>query len=121
MSPLWPDSLQHVLDEIAFIADQLAHTDEERFMLDPTLQRAFVRSLEIIGEAVKNVPDDIRNRYPDIEWRAIAGMRDKMIHGYFGVDYEIVWDAAANKTRNLEEQVRQILDDESVDAETDSE
>ena len=61
MSPLWPDSLLHVLDEIAFISSRLADTDEERFMLDPTLQRAFVRSLEIIGEAAKNVPDDIRS------------------------------------------------------------
>ena len=117
MSVSWPDSLRHVLDEIAFISEQLTHTDEDRFMHDPTLQRAFVRSLEIIGEAIKNVPADIRNLYPEIEWRAIAGMRDKMIHDYFGVDYEIVWDAAAHKTHVLGEQVRSILQNESVDSE----
>jgi len=116
MSVLWPDSLRHVLDEIAFISEQLARTDEDRFMHDPILQRAFVRSLEIIGEAIKNVPDDVRDLYPQIEWRAIAGMRDKMIHDYFGVDYEIVWDAAAHKTSTLGEQVRSILQNESVNS-----
>ena len=115
MSVSWPDSLRHVLDEIAFISEQLTHTDEDRFMHDPTLQRAFVRSLEIIGEAIKNVPADIRNLYPEIEWRAIAGMRDKMIHDYFGVDYEIVWDVAVNKTDLIGVQVRRILDAESTD------
>jgi len=119
MSVLWPDSLRHVLDEIAFISEHLTHTDEERFMHDPTLQRAFVRRLEIIGEAIKNVPADIRKRYPEIEWRAIAGMRDKMIHDYFGVDYEIVWDAAAHKTHVLGERVRSILQNEAVDSASD--
>ncbi len=89
-------------------------------MRDPTLQRAFVRSLEIIGEAVKNVPSDIRNQYPDVEWRSIAGMRDKMIHDYFGVDYEIVWDVAANKTNALALQIQKILDAESADADADA-
>jgi len=87
-------------------------------MRDPTLQRAFVRSLEIIGEAVKNVPSDVRNRYPEVEWRSITGMRDKMIHDYFGVDYEIVWDVASNKIDALSRQVRQILDAEPRDADT---
>ena len=63
MSVSWPDSLRHVLDEIAFISEQLTHTDEDRFMHDPTLQRAFVRSLEIIGEAIKKRGSWLRHVY----------------------------------------------------------
>ncbi len=62
------------------------------------LKRAYVRSLEVIGEAVKQLPNDLRQKYPAIEWRAMAGMRDQLIHNYFGVDFDIVWDVVANKS-----------------------
>ena len=66
-------------------------------MTDPVLERACLRSLEIIGEAVKNISDDLKNENPEIEWRKIAGLRDKLIHHYFGVDWEIVWNVIKNK------------------------
>jgi uncharacterized protein with HEPN domain len=69
-----------------------------------------VRSIEIIGEASKQIPEDFRRRYPDIEWRAMAGMRDKVIHHYFGVDYDIVWDVVLNKIPALRLRISQILD-----------
>jgi uncharacterized protein with HEPN domain len=71
-----------------------------------------VRSLEIIGEAAKSVPDTLRQKYAHVEWRAIAGMRDRLIHGYFGVDYDIVWDAVVNKVPMLEQDVMEIIHNE---------
>jgi uncharacterized protein with HEPN domain len=75
---------------------------KEEFMRDETANRAFVRSIEIIGEATKKVPEDLKRRRRNVEWRAIAGMRDKLVHDYFGVDYEIVWNAVATKVPVLD-------------------
>ncbi len=76
---------------------------------DETLQRAIVRSLEIVGEAAKHVPQKYCDLHPEIPWRAIAGMRDRLIHGYFGVDYEIVWDVATTKVPELERHLSVLL------------
>jgi uncharacterized protein with HEPN domain len=73
------------------------------------LKRAFVRSLEIIGEAAKHVPKDVRHRHSHVEWRAITGMRDRLIHGYFGVDYEIVWDVVNTNIPVLHRDIAAIL------------
>jgi uncharacterized protein with HEPN domain len=88
--------------------------EKETFLHDETLKRAFVRSLEIIGEAVKQLPNDIKQRYSHLEWRAMAGMRDRLIHGYFGVDYDIVWDAVINKIPALQREVEHILRQEGI-------
>ena len=72
---------------------------------------AVIRNLEIIGEAVKNVPDDVRSRQPDVEWKKIAGLRDILIHHYFGIDAEMIWDIVQNKIPDLEQRVRELLNE----------
>lgn len=112
MSPSSREYLQHIHDECAYLLTSSKGLDKSTFLQDETLKRAYVRSIEIIGEAVKKLPDDIRKNYTAIEWRAIAGMRDRLIHNYFGVDYDIVWDVIINKIPLLSTEVQRILQQE---------
>lgn len=86
--------------------------DYEGFINNPVFVRAFLRSLEVIGEAVKNVPRTFRNKYPGIPWKEIAGMRDKLIHEYFGVNYRIVWETVKKEIPKLENQIKEIMEKE---------
>ena len=106
--------LQHILTETQYLIERVQGVEKEAFLHDETLKRAFVRSLEIIGEAVKRVPDDVKQRYSHVAWRTRAGMRDRLIHGYFGVDYDIVWDVVTNKIVGLQQEVADILRQEST-------
>src|SRR4029077_5242700 len=99
------DYLRHILVEADYLVSQTAGLTRDEFLSNETLRRAFVRSLEIIGEAAKNVSVEFRARYPTVEWRAMSSMRDRLIHGYFGVDYELVWDVAQNRIPDLRCQV----------------
>jgi len=110
LSPL--EYLRHIMDETDYLMKETRGLDHARFVQDETLKRAFVRSLEIIGEATKKVPDSLRQKYPQVDWRAMAGMRDRLIHGYFGVDYDIVWDVVTNKVPPLRQEVEHILHNE---------
>ena len=105
--------LQHIVDEVDFLIAQTSTLSEADFLRDDVLRRAFVRSIEIIGEAARKVPEDFRSRYSEVDWRGMAGMRDRLIHGYFSVDYGIVWNVAVHEAANLKQQIGKILAVES--------
>lgn len=104
MSLLSLEYLRHILDETIYLEDRAKGLSKDGFVQDETLKKAFVRSLEIIGEATKNIPTELRQQYSHIDWRAMAGMRDRLIHRYFGIDYDLVWDvvikSASAQTRD---------------------
>ena len=109
MSKSPEEYLNHILDELNYLLDSSKSVSQEQFMHDMTLQRAFSRSLEIIGEAAKNLPQDFTDNHKKVEWKSIAGLRDRLIHHYFGVDYEIVWDVIRNEVPKLKLQIASLL------------
>lgn len=104
------DYLRHILVEADYLMARSAGLSYRDFAADETLRRAFVRSLEIVGEATKKIPEDFRARHPQVEWSAMARMRDRLIHAYFGVDFELVWDVVRHRVPELRAQIAFILD-----------
>ena len=103
--------LHHILDECNFIHSILENgITEDDFLTDEVLKRAFVRSIEIIGEAAKNLSAELKETKTGMDWRNISGMRNRLIHEYFGINYLIVWDVIKNKIPELRETVIDILE-----------
>jgi len=102
MRPSIPEYLRHINDEVNFSLNAMKDISFDNFITDEKLTRAVVRSLEIIGEASKQIPDDFKTKYPLVEWKYMAGMRDRLIHDYFGVDYETVYNTITQDLPKLQ-------------------
>ena len=113
MSKQYQEYLRHILLECIWLQSQFSESiSMDVFLADETLKRATVRSLEIIGEATKKIPADQKLRWPTIAWKNMAGMRDRLIHDYMGVNYLIVWDVSKNFIPDLTIQIERILADD---------
>jgi uncharacterized protein with HEPN domain len=104
--------LRHMQDEVAFVLQHTAGKTQSEVTLDAVLCRALIRSLEIIGEAARKLDEAFKGQHPQVEWRKMAGTRDRLIHHYFGVDYDIVWDIIKHKLPELHYQLARILGQE---------
>lgn len=101
--------LDDILESIELIQKYTAEVSEEKFRKSVDIQDAVIRRLEIIGEAVKHIPDEMRKKYPDIPWKKIAGARDIFVHEYFGVRLDRVWGTITNDLLPLKKQVEKLL------------
>ncbi|MFQ5629926.1 MAG: DUF86 domain-containing protein [bacterium] len=104
--------MDDILEAIDKIEEYIADMPFELFIVENKTKDAVVRNLEIIGEASKNIPEDIKKKYPDVEWRKIIGLRNIVVHDYFGVDYEIIWEIITNELTPFKKKLTNIKLDE---------
>jgi len=105
--------LNHILESIRNIEEYSKGLTKEKLTRNIKVQDAIIRRIEIIGEAIKSLPTNFTKKYPEVPWKEIAGTRDKLIHGYFGVDLDIVWKIVREDISQLKKMVQGILIKES--------
>jgi len=103
--------LHDILTACIDIQDFTSGMNFDQFVQDRKTNSAVIRQFEVIGEAVKNIPEWIKDKAPDIPWKDIAGMRDRLIHGYFGIDYNLVWETTVHNIPELYKNILIIIED----------
>jgi uncharacterized protein with HEPN domain len=114
------DYLRDIIDAVEKIEKFTEGMDSERFYADDKTAYAVIRALEIIGEATKKVPQNIKESYPQVPWREMAGIRDKLIHDYFGVNLEVIWKTVQEDLPTLKPRILQILQENAEETEGDA-
>lgn len=104
--------VNHILDNIKLIENSTKNLSRKDFENNRDILDATIRRIEVIGEAAKNLSSEFINKYRNIEWKKIIGMRDKIIHHYFGVDVEIIWKTIKEDIPILKKNIREILEKE---------
>lgn len=105
------DYVDDIIDAISKVESFTGNMEYQNFVQDDKTVYAVIRALEVIGEAVKKLPRGLKNRYPEIPWKDIAGMRDKLIHEYFGVNPKVLWNTAKQDIPSLKHQMQKLLAD----------
>lgn len=103
--------LHHIIDAIRQIELYLADFDKDKFLSDAKTQDAVIRQLLIVGEAVNSLTRDLKSKYPQVEWHLATATRNRLVHGYFDIDAEIVWDTTQNDLPELEQKIIEILEE----------
>ena len=103
--------LEHILQCIGLIEEYVEGITKKQFLESVQLQDSVIRRIEIMGEAVKNIPKQVKDKYPNIAWKEIAGMRDILIHEYFGVDMQLTWKVATKDVRRLKNKILKVKKD----------
>ncbi len=109
--------INHILENIILIEKSINNLSRKDFGNNRDILDATIRRIEVIGEAAKNLSSEFTNKYRNIEWKKIIGMRDKMIHHYFGVDIEIIWKTINEDIPILKRELQEILEKEKIDDE----
>ena len=104
--------LRHILDAIEDVKESIGDFSRKEFLENKDVREANIRRIEVIGEAVRNLSEDFKKRYSKVSWREIIGTRDKMIHHYFGVDLDIVWNIIKKDLPELKDNIEEILEKE---------
>jgi len=101
--------LKHILESIEWIEKDTEGMQKDDFLKNVPIQDAVIRRIEIVGEAIRNLPPDIKEENKDVSWQDIMDMRNKIIHEYFGVDLELVWEVVKKDTPELKKKIEEIL------------